>query len=142
MRLRVIAHMDFRKNEHTLYNEVMESYPKLRFKTDDCVCMISGNGKIVRFVFGFTKLEALIKRGKVSSTTQVLSSRVHRITGYGIWNPLMLQNYANAVGLEIEGLKSFAQYYRQYLEEKREVRAGGKKKKKTRKARKRRRKSQ
>ena len=44
-------------------------------------------------------------------TVQVLSSRRLRISTK--WNPLMLANYAERVGLKLEGLKRFETYYQE-----------------------------
>jgi len=41
---------------------------------------------------------------------RVVDSRRLRISG-GAWSPLMLQNYANAVGLNLVGIKRFEQLY-------------------------------
>jgi hypothetical protein len=113
MRLRYIHHGDFRKNTVTLYNEVQKRAPGLKLGSEDCVLVVSGTGKILRFVYGFDDLEVIGGRTKLATgnMTRVLQSEEYRIDGAGTWNPLMLRNYAEALGIQLAGLKRFEESF-------------------------------
>ena len=115
MRLKLIHRGDFRKSELTLFNEAMKAHKGLKLGSDDCVLFISGNGKILKFVYGFTEQEVMRYSTKetTGNTTKILESTVYRIDGSGTWNPLMLRNYADAAGVSLIGLKRFEQHYRE-----------------------------
>jgi hypothetical protein len=49
---------------------------------------------------------------------QVIDSRRLRL-GTGVWDPHMLQNYANAVGLDLIGIKRFEQIHEAWKERRR-----------------------
>lgn len=108
MKLRFVYRGDFRKSEVTLYEEAVSERPQMRLRNGDCVALVSSTGKQIKFVYGYTEL----------GETSILSSETHRITGGGAWNPLMLSDYAAAVGLELEGLPNFERHYRRMRDEK------------------------
>lgn len=49
---------------------------------------------------------------------KVIDSRRLRL-GTGTWNPHMLQNYANMVGIQLVGIKRFEQIHKEWKEKKR-----------------------
>ena len=68
---------------------------------------------MLRFVFKEEILDypKRLDESTALSTTYVLSSQLYRILGGGTWNPHMLQNYANEVGIVLEGIPRFEKYY-------------------------------
>lgn len=115
VRLRYIVRADFRKNEATLMEEVAKEIKQLRLTKHDAVCMISGGGKILRFVFGFLEHDMVDARGNTvaGKLQRILPSRTYRITAHGTFNPLMLANYAEAMGIELADIKKFESYVKE-----------------------------
>lgn len=115
MRLRLIYRGDFRKSEETLFNEVMQKHKGLKLGPEDCVLLMSGNGKILKFVYGFTEQEVFSEKKEdfTGRKTKILESTVYRISGAGGWNPTMLANYAEQAGVPLHGLKRFQDYYKE-----------------------------
>jgi hypothetical protein len=114
LRLLLIHYGDFRKSELTLFNEVAKKNRGLKVGKHDVVALISGNGKQIKFIHGFTSMEVIggKTREVTGRKTRILQSDAFRIDGAGSWNPLMLANYAAAVGIELIGLKKFEETYR------------------------------
>lgn len=119
MRLRYVYRGDFRKSEVTLYNEAIKE-AGTDLAAGDCILLVSGNGKQLRFVHGFRDMDVVGGRTKEKTgrMTKVMTSAVHRIDGPGAWNPLMLSNYASKAGIELEGLRKFESYYRELIDTK------------------------
>lgn len=113
MKLKYIYRGDFRKNEVTLLEEARKEAGSLRLTRDDCLLVVSYSRKLLRFIFGFEELSS----GK--KTVEVLPSKTHRIIRGGAWNPLMLQDYAEAVGIQLDHLKKFKDHYKRITAEKR-----------------------
>lgn len=114
LRLLLIHYGDFRKSELTLFTEVTKKNRGLKVGATDVVALISGNGKQVKFIHGFTQMAVIGGRTmeETGKSTRILKSDTFRIDGAGSWNPLMLANYAAAVGIELIGLKKFEETYR------------------------------
>ncbi len=104
MRIREIVSADFRNCERTLYSDYLRTAKLPR--ADEIVVFISLKGDQLLFVHGW---QAVHNPGGPNHL--VLKSSRHRIAN-GTWNPLLLRNYVNAAGLEIEGLRRFEDYYR------------------------------
>lgn len=119
MRLRRVFTADFRKTEATLLAEAQAEVENLRLGRDDCILFISHNGKIMRFVFGFLEHDMVNASGKVvaGKQTKVLPSKTYRITEGGTFNPHMLANYAQELGLELAHLKKFDAHLKRELAE-------------------------
>lgn len=117
VRLRHIVRTDFRKSEETMLNEVIKEVKNLKLGQNDCVAMLSGNGKLLRFVFGFLEHEMVDARGNTvaAKLQRILPSRTYRITQHGFFNPLMLANYAEALGIELADIKRFESYVKQEI---------------------------
>lgn len=96
-----------------MFVEAMKKHKGLTLSSDDCVLFVSGSGKILRFVYGFTEQSVVNAAQRYTGDqTQILESSVYRIVGAGRWNPLMLKNYADDCGLELVGLKRFEEHYK------------------------------
>jgi hypothetical protein len=119
MRLRYIYRGDFRKSEVTLYDEAMKEAKDLNLGSEDCILLLSGNGKQMKFVYGFDDVSVIGGRTGAATgrQTKVYASEVVRIHGPGGWSPKMLVNYAEQAGLELSGLKRFETYYKHLIEE-------------------------
>lgn len=103
MRLAYIAEVDFRSSELHNFTRIKDA-PKLG--PNDVVLLISLSRTQLCFVHGFTDLD---------ENRRVLRSERLRLTS-GTWNPLMLVDYAERVGLKLEGLKRFNEYYKKLTE--------------------------
>jgi hypothetical protein len=95
VRLRRIEEASFNCSEKTLF---MNLTNKVRndLKGNDAVCFVSKGGNQMLFVW--------------RQAGEILASVRLRLL-HGTWDPLMLQNYANEVGLELEGLPRFEIYF-------------------------------
>jgi hypothetical protein len=116
VRLRRVARGDFRKSEHTLFNELPVAFRR-KLKGTDAVCFISGTGNQVVFVYGFTSVGMTQAIGPHKSRRYGIVTSVRlRLTG-STWNPLMLQNYADECGIELAGIKRFEDHYEKLRKE-------------------------
>ena len=102
--LRQIETVDFRKNERTCWREFIAKHRNFVLRPDESLLLLSKSLNQLCFVYGTTKLD------DVPGGLEILASVKFRISG-GTWNPLRLKEYANEVGLELVGLKSFTQHY-------------------------------
>ena len=116
-RLVLIEHCDFRKSEWTNLQEILKANKKKLGKSD-VVAMVSGNGKQLVFCYAHDTFSHADFRGHPRDIGVVQSVR-YRLTHGGSWSPIMLADYAAAVGIELIGLKRFEKYYRAIREEKR-----------------------
>jgi hypothetical protein len=118
VRLRLIYTANFQKTEVTLLDEALtENHLDLR--NNDCILLVSMSHKIIKFVFGVKELGEMIGgNGKhyADRLTKVCESKTYRITQGGTFNPLMLQNYANALGFELAHIKRFEEHYKREME--------------------------
>lgn len=108
--LRAVVEGDFRKNEATLYNEYLKKNPAPF--GDSVILFISLSRNQMVFVHGF---EALADKSKHGIRRVLWSERLR--LDRGTWNPLMLVNYAERVGLHLVGLKRFENFYRALTKE-------------------------
>ena len=104
MRLKRVEVTDFRVNERTMLEAVMAKPDAPQLGADDCVCFISRLGTQLVFVGRPEQIELGTRK------RTIISSRRLRLDG-GQWNPLMLSNYAEAVGLKLDGLKKFEDHF-------------------------------
>ena len=109
-RLVLIEHCDFRCSEWTNLNVVLKKN-KMKLGPQDVVAMVSGNGKQIVFAYAHDQFKYEDYRGDTRPAGVVQSLR-YRLTGNGVWSPTMLATYAEAVGIDLIGLKKFEQYYR------------------------------
>lgn len=108
MRLRVIQVADFRRSEKTNFDRFWRKRRRLNVLSlgpDDVVCFISQSHDQVVFVWKPAPVDLGKHRGKAREGLVVRSQRL-RLTPY-VWEPLMLQNYANKMGIKLDGIKRF-----------------------------------
>ncbi len=118
LKLKEIIRVRFNKSEETNFDEVWMSraYRAIvrALKSDECLCFISPHMNQLIFVHGYVEMRSR----KTKRRWVVLASRRFRVKRRpGLQNhfePLMLANYARAVGIELIGLKLFEEYY-EYL---------------------------
>jgi hypothetical protein len=104
LRLRYIDAVDFRASEMTNYMLALRKQPSLgRFKSNDAVLFLSKKRDQLIFVYGF-----FMTNGE-DGVRRFLRSERLRLDG-GTWDALMLQNYANDVGIRLEGIKTFEEH--------------------------------
>lgn len=116
LRLRYIHRGDFRKSEWTLTQEALQVIKGLKLGPEDCIMLLSGTGKMIKFVFGLIQHDGVMDSGGHTRTAKMLPSRTYRMVEGGTFHPLMIANYADELGLTLEGLKKLDKY----LEEERQ----------------------
>jgi hypothetical protein len=84
-------------------------------KAGETFLFISKTGNQVVFIFRDPEVDFN------GVSRRVVDSRRLRL-GSGTWNPYMLQNYANSVGIKLEGIKSFEQIHEERKAAKRAAR--------------------
>lgn len=112
MRLKYIAHADFRKSERTNFLELKKLKKLPALGKEDVVLLVSLSENQCVFVYGFVSYDTECVDGRERHVEICRSERL-RITG-SRWNPLMIRNYAERVGISIDGLKRFEDYYKEY----------------------------
>ncbi len=101
----------FRNSEKTLFAAWSKSKGNTLTGTNDIVIFVSLTRNIMYFVHGHR-----VVRGS-DSITKVLWSEKLRLDTGDTWNPLMLVNYAERVGLKLVGLKRFEEFYKKLTDE-------------------------
>lgn len=103
MRLRRVLAVDFRTSIDTHLRFLRTTEPQFQrsLKKDDVICLLSRRGNQLAFVWDLDLLG--IQRGERIEVTRCVRLRLSR----GAWNPLMLANYAEHVGLTLTGLARF-----------------------------------
>lgn len=129
MRLRFIDTVGFRASEQTNYEALVRRVPgAAKLGPNDVVLFISAGGNQLLFVHGFQK----ITHGK--ETFECLRSERLRLRHFGgpkvrgretpersytrgaVWDPLMVADYAQAVGIKLANLKLWSEHKRELLE--------------------------
>ena len=106
---------DFRRNDVTLYNRVPKAI-RDTMKGNDAVCFVSSMGNQVLFVYKRIKVGIVLNHRTGKTRARELGSSFRLRLNAGTFNPEMLQNYADEVGLELVGIKRFEERYERYLE--------------------------
>lgn len=106
MRLRLIRSVTFGRSEDTNYEAVKSGLRGIKLDRYDVVLLVSKTESQVMFVYQPTEIE--LRPGRKS---EVLRSIRLRLRGKGAWNPYMIANYAEEVGIKLEGIKTFQEHY-------------------------------
>ncbi len=103
---------DFRKNELTNYDAYAKAkrLKKNPLKANEVLLFISRSGNQLVWVLNVGEIETKNKNRRGHFGRRMIDTRRWRIEG-GCWNPAMLQNYANEVGLELVGFRRFEAKY-------------------------------
>jgi len=111
--IRRVEETDFRRCDIRIFTEFRNNNAGFvkKLAKDDIVVFISKQRNQMLFIHGFTEFFA----ADGSSIREALQSIRHRIVG-GAWNPLMLKNYAEEAGLQIEGLSRFEDHFKHLVE--------------------------
>ena len=105
MKLRHIETTSFSYSEETMYAMVSKEYVHLAsLSKNDVVLFRSSTGNQLMFVFGFSELNTKHR------VERYLRSERLRLPKHREWDPMMLANYANQVGIGLEGIKTFEQH--------------------------------
>ena len=109
MNIRRIEETDFRRCDIRIFAEFRNNNTSFvkKLAKDDIVVFISKQRNQMLFIHGVTEFFA----ADGSSIREALQSIRHRILG-GAWSPLMLKNYAEEAGLQIEGLSRFEDHFK------------------------------
>lgn len=113
LRLKLVAHADFRKSEETNFLELEKSGELPSLRKGEGILLISKKQDQIVFVEKIDEFTTTNSKGKVIQARVVASQRF-RIRG-ATWNPLMLQNYAERAGFKIPGIKRFEWHMKEYL---------------------------
>lgn len=121
LNLRAVVQVSFQKSELNNFYNWADGNKKLlaNFRQDDVVCFLNSQRNQLIFVWGY---QTSIVGMPIRETLMVLRSVRLRMTS-GEWNPNMLQNYANAVGLTLNGRERFETIYNRILKEKEKKKA-------------------
>lgn len=105
MRLRLVAVVDFRRGVPTHVQELrsINRWPTLGDR--DVVLLISQTRSQLAFVYHDEKVHSSTGGDRVAVAH--LRLQLDKSTP---WNPLMLKNYAEKVGLDLLGLKKFEEF--------------------------------
>lgn len=106
LRLKYVGTLDFRHNDASQLDEVIKLIGA-KLGKNECAIVISKLGKVLRFIFGAIEHDMVTVDGRVvaEKKTRVVASRTYRIVEGGVFNPYMLQNYANDLGFELAHLR-------------------------------------
>lgn len=113
---RIEQDVDFRKNELTtyrLFKEKNKNYPDPM--PGEAYLFVSKSGNQLMFVLNYKKDIKLHK-----SKRDIIESLRLRLSG-GRWNPLMLANYAEEVGVKLLGIRKYEEIFEEQKETKRKV---------------------
>lgn len=105
MRLRHVATVDFRKSEATHYEDICERYPQLRkLGGNDVVLLRSSGGAQAVFVHGF---DAIGETREGVKRVCLHSERARIVQGIGGgWSAKMIADYAEQLGIQLEGMQT------------------------------------
>lgn len=98
----IMFDVDFRKNELTNWLEMQKEHPLVLGK-DQTVCFVSSSMRQIVFILACK----VVQTKKLDEVPLIESLRLR--LGAGQWDPYMLQNYANELGIELVGIKRFEQ---------------------------------
>jgi hypothetical protein len=102
LRLKLVADCNFQHNEADNFNEIIKKHKIDQLAPNEVVCLKSLGGAQMVFMYRPREIELTSGRG----TAMVYRSVRLRLTR-STWNPMMLQNYANEVDIQLEGLRRF-----------------------------------
>lgn len=103
--------VDFRKSEETNFNALKKARKLPVLRKGEGVLFISKKKNQIVFVTPEVEFDSTNGVG-YDVTVTVLASKRFRIRG-STWSPLMLANYAEAVGLTLQGIKRFEWHYQE-----------------------------
>lgn len=114
MRLKLIADANFQYSEAENLKDVLKKNPSVTMTPADVVLLVSRSKDQMVFMHRPTELnlETLPGAGARKGTAIAYHSERVRLSR-STWNPLMLQNYANSVGIELDGLRRFEEIHEQ-----------------------------
>ena len=101
MRLKYIESVNFGASELTNYRALAKRN-KWSLAKGEVACLVSLTGNQIVFVYAPTS----------GAAGEVLRSERVRLTSRGRWNPLMLADYAEEVGLHLDGIAKFGEHYK------------------------------
>ena len=110
IRLRAIRFdVDFRCSEWTNYETFRRSkkFPG-ELRPHEAFLFVSKKGDQLVWIMNVGEYE--FENGRLL-TRNIIDSRRWRITSGGTWNPMMLADYAEEVGIDLVGIKKFADLY-------------------------------
>lgn len=116
LRLKAISQdVDFRSTELAIFEKYRRSKDFAGDpRTGEAYLFVSKSGTQLLWVLHYEAKVQVLNRDR-----RRIESLKMRVSG-GYWNPLMLQNYANDLGIELEGIKRFEEVF--YQTHKRKIR--------------------
>lgn len=111
MRLMHIETVDFRLSEATNYILLLDRYPNLsKLGANDVVLLRSRSGDQLVFLHGFQYVSDGVKSPRI-----MLRSEKLRLMDKETWNPLMLSDYAEQVGIRLDGIRKFEAHLKEMV---------------------------
>lgn len=102
----IVQDVDFRYNELSIYEKFRKSKSFVADpRVGEAILFVSKNGNQLLWVLGYDE-DVMVQK---TSRRRIETLRL-RVSG-GYWNPLMLADYAENVGIQLEGLKKFEEVY-------------------------------
>lgn len=113
LKLKFVGQADFRHTDAWQLDWMITELGG-KLKQGECGILISKLGKVLRFIFPAVEHDMVTTGGRIveGKKTRVVPSKTYRIVAGGIFNPYMLQNYANDLGIELAHLKRLEQHLR------------------------------
>lgn len=110
MRLKLIAHVNFQYSEAENFQLVMKKHRDMHLGPGDVLCMLSQSEGQMVFMYRPTEMELTGYGARKGTATVYRSLRLRLDRSKWDWRN-MLQNYANDVGIHLEGLSRFEDIY-------------------------------
>lgn len=114
MRLKLIVTVNFQRTESENFHAAMKRNPGLELGPSDVVVMVSLSRQQIVFMYRKQTIE-LHGYGLRKGSADVYHSERLRLSR-STFNPQMIQNYANQVGLELDGFRRFEEIYESLAE--------------------------
>lgn len=108
MRLKLIADANFQYSEAENLKDVLKKNPSVSLSPSDVVCLVSKSKDQLVFMHRPTELNLSALQGGGARKGTAIAYHSERVRlSRSTWNPLMLQDYANSVGINLDGLQRF-----------------------------------
>lgn len=109
MRLKLIVSVNFQRSEAENFQAVMKKHPHLDLGPNEVVCMVSLARNQMVFMYRREEVE-LVGYGQRRGTADLYRSERLRLSR-STWDHRMLQNYANQLGIQLDGFRRFEEIF-------------------------------
>lgn len=109
MRLKLIVTVNFQRTEAENFHAAMKRNPGLELGPQDVVCMVSLSRQQIVFMYRKETID-VSGYGLRKGTADVFHSERLRLSR-STFEPKMIQNYANQIGIVLDGFRRFEDIY-------------------------------